>query len=209
MEDLEELKIVSKILEAYRETQGYKKNRDNMNWHDDWRVFLQKRVKKTRGHLSKGEMLFWGAFFTDPKHSYASVKDWFEFIKMHGTFIQKLNAAESYDLILQYKKGWKMSIENSFPIELNTEDAHKYLAKAKEVGLIGDNYKWLKGMQLLACFCHDMSKQLNLGKGDRISWKPFEALFGIEKGKLRRNYNDIQKTGQNPSDIALVDDVFN
>ena len=47
-----------------------------------------------------------------------------------------------------------------------------------------------------------------MGKGERIAWKPFEALFGIEKGKLRSNYNDIQKTGQNPSDIALVDEAL-
>ena len=97
---------------------------------------------------------------------------------------------------------------NHLPSKLDTDKAHRYFAKAKEIGLIDDNYKWLKGKQLLACFCHDMSQSLSLGKGERIAWKPFEALFGIEKGKLRSNYNDIQKTGQNPSDIALVDDVF-
>ena len=97
---------------------------------------------------------------------------------------------------------------NHLPSELDTEDAHKYLTKAKEIGLIDDNYKWQKGKQLLACFCHDMSQRLSLGKGERIAWKPFEALFGIEKGKLRSNYNDIQKTGQNPSDIALVDEAL-
>lgn len=97
---------------------------------------------------------------------------------------------------------------NHLPSELDTEEAHKYLTKAKEIGLIDNNYKWLKGKQLLACFCHDMSQKLKLGKGERIAWKPFEVLFGMGKGKLRSNYNDIQKTGQNPSDIALVEDVF-
>lgn len=97
---------------------------------------------------------------------------------------------------------------NNLPSELDTDEAHKYFAKAREIGLLDDNYKWLKGKQLLACFCHDMSNKLKLGKGDRIAWKPFEVLFCIEKGKLRSNYNDIQKTGQNPSDIALVDNVF-
>lgn len=97
---------------------------------------------------------------------------------------------------------------NNLPSVLDTDKAHQYFAKAKEIGLIGDNYKWLKGKQLLACFCHDMSQSLNLGKGDRIAWKPFEVLFGMEKGKLRSNYNDIHKTGQNPSDIALVDSIF-
>lgn len=94
------------------------------------------------------------------------------------------------------------------PKELNTDEALRYFAKAKENGLIDDNYKWLKGKQLLACFCHDMSQTLTLGKGDRIAWKPFETLFGMTKGTLRSNYNDIQKTGQNPSDIALVDSIF-
>lgn len=94
------------------------------------------------------------------------------------------------------------------PSELNTDEALKYFARARENGLIDDSYKWLKGKQLLACFCHDMSKKLTLGKGDRIAWKPFEKLFGITKGTLRSNYNDIQKTGQNPSDIALVDSIF-
>lgn len=99
-------------------------------------------------------------------------------------------------------------INNNLPSGLDTDEAHKFFAKAKEIGLIDENYKWLKGKQLLACFCHDMSQKLNLGKGDRIAWKPFEVLFCIEKGKLRSNYNDIQKTGQNPSDIALVDEIF-
>ena len=42
----------------------------------------------------------------------------------------------------------------------------------------------------------------------RISWKPFETLFNQPKGKLRLNYNDIQKTGQPPRDIWMVDKVF-
>lgn len=97
---------------------------------------------------------------------------------------------------------------NNLPSELDTDEAHKYFAKAKEIGLIDYSYKWLKGRQLLSCFCHDMSQKLNLGKGNRIAWKPFEVLFGTGKGKLRSSYNDIQKTGRNPSDIALVDEVF-
>ena len=102
------------------------------------------------------------------------------------------------------KKTWMRLL----PAELNNDDFKKILSKAIEKGLIDDNYKWLKGMQLLACFCHDVSQKLTLGKGGRIAWKPFEELFGIKKGTLRSNYNDIQKTGQNPSDIALVDSVF-
>lgn len=108
--------------------------------------------------------------------------------------------------VFEHREPKQQSVQ--LPPELDTDEARKYFAKAKEIGLIDDNYKWLKGKQLLACFCYDMSKRLSLGKGERISWKPFEALFGIEKGKLRSYFNDIQKTGKNPSDIALVDGVF-
>ena len=94
------------------------------------------------------------------------------------------------------------------PDELKTETAQAYFAKAVELGLMTEGYKWLSGLQVLACFAREMSINLNLGKGGRISWKPFETLFDIDPGKLRLNYNDIQKTGQDPRDAHLVDEVF-
>lgn len=94
------------------------------------------------------------------------------------------------------------------PDELKTEAAQAYFAKAVELGLMTEGYKWLSGLEVLACFAREMSISLNLGKGGRISWKPFETLFDIDKGKLRLNYNDIQKTGQDPRDAHLVDEVF-
>lgn len=108
--------------------------------------------------------------------------------------------------VFEHREPKQQSVQ--LPSELDTYEAREYFAKAKENGLIDDNYKWLKGKQLLACFCHGMNQKLNLGKGKRIAWKPFEVLFGMEKGKLRSNYNDIQKTGQSPSDITLVDSIF-
>jgi hypothetical protein len=98
------------------------------------------------------------------------------------------------------------SSARQLPPELNTAEARRYLDKAKALGLIDKHYRWLKGKQLLACFCRDMSLKLHLGKGERIAWLPFETLFGIKK--LRYSYNDIQKTGCNPSDIGLVDSIF-
>lgn len=98
--------------------------------------------------------------------------------------------------------------QNKLPDELNTDEVLRYFAKAKEIGLIDDNYKWLKGKQLLACFCREMSLKLNLGKGERISWQPFEILFNTKKGEPRSNLNDIQKTGKEPTDIYLVNKVF-
>lgn len=100
------------------------------------------------------------------------------------------------------------------PDELNNDEAKRYFENARNLGLIDADYRWLKGLQLMACFARDMSIKLQLGKGvnsegnPRISWKPFETLFKQPFGKLRSNYNDIQKTGQDPSDIWMVNKVF-
>lgn len=103
---------------------------------------------------------------------------------------------------------------HQLPDQLNTDEARRYFRKAIDLGLMSEEYKWLKGLQMLACFARDMSLKLNLNKATncdgtkRISWKPFENFFKVEQGKLRLNYNDIQKTGQNPSEIGLIDKVF-
>ncbi len=100
------------------------------------------------------------------------------------------------------------------PDILNIDEAKRYFKKAINLGLMDPNYNWLKGMQLLACFAREMSLRLHLGKGansdgsPRISWKPFETLFNQPNGKLRSNYNDIQKTGQSPSDIWMIEKIF-
>lgn len=112
------------------------------------------------------------------------------------------------DLIEKLPTDERAAYAQQLPDKLNTDEAKRYFAKAIELGLMTDNYKWLKGLQMLACFARDFSMKLSLGKGNRISWKPFESLFEIEPGKLRLNYNDIQKTGQNPSESDLIDKVF-
>lgn len=100
------------------------------------------------------------------------------------------------------------------PQELSTQEAKAYFKKAIELGLMDKTYKWLKGLQMMACFAVEMSNKLNLGKGTladgrkRISWKPFEILFNIEHGKLRLNYNDVQKTGKTPNEMNLIYKVF-
>lgn len=103
----------------------------------------------------------------------------------------------------------------TLPDELATTEGFKIFEQARDLGLIDRGYKWLKGLQLLACFAREMSLKLSLGKGcnsdgtQRISWKPFERLFNIPNGKLRANYNDVQKTGQQPADHSLIDRIFN
>lgn len=119
------------------------------------------------------------------------------------------------DRLNELKPNHNQSPSNhQLPDQLNTDEARRYFRKAIDLGLMSEGYKWLKGLQMLACFARDMSLKLNLNKATnsdgtkRISWKPFENLFEVEQGKLRLNYNDIQKTGQNPSEIGLIDKVF-
>lgn len=92
--------------------------------------------------------------------------------------------------------------------ELTTPEAKAYFKKAIDLGLMTSDFHWLKGWQMLACFAREMSLKLEMGKGTRIAWKPFEILFCIPKHKLRLNYNDIQKTGQSPKEAYLIDKVF-
>ncbi len=97
----------------------------------------------------------------------------------------------------------------SIPPELDTSQAHAFFKKAIALELMDKDYNWLKGYQMLACFAREMSLALGLGKGDRISWRPFETLFKVPQGKLRLNYNDIQKTGEDPKESHLIDEIFN
>lgn len=108
----------------------------------------------------------------------------------------------------------KFDAGSRLPEVLTTPEALKIFEQARDLGLIGGEYKWLKGLQLLACFAREMSLKLRLGKGcnsdgtPRISWEHFERLFNIPKGKLRANYSDIQKTGQDPTEIWIIDRIF-
>lgn len=102
----------------------------------------------------------------------------------------------------------KLTAQQSIDPRLTTVEAKAYFNEAIELGLMDKDYNWLKGLQMLSCFAWEMSKALKMGKGDRTAWRPFEILFGVEKGKLRLNYNDIQKTGQNPSESYLIDQIF-
>lgn len=93
----------------------------------------------------------------------------------------------------------------TLPAELDTPEAKAIFDKAKELGLMDCNFRWLQGKQYLACFARRMSLYLKLGKGinpdntPRINWQPFEKLFNMPPGKLRSNYNDVKgKYGENP-----------
>lgn len=94
------------------------------------------------------------------------------------------------------------------PERLNTPEANKYWQRAKDLGLIDDDYRWQQGLQLLSCFCYEMSRHLKLGKGERVNWQIFAPVFDVRPERLRGNYNDIQKTGQQPHGFDVIDKVF-
>ena len=98
--------------------------------------------------------------------------------------------------------------ETKLPEELNTDEAKKYFQCVIDLGFMDNNYKWLGGLQTCAYFASKMSDKLKLGKGERISWRRIEALFGVPKGKLRSNLNDVFKTGGNPKNIKLIKNIF-
>ena len=106
------------------------------------------------------------------------------------------------------------SMTHTLPAELDNEMGRRYLSRAVEAGLMSEQYKWLASQSLLACFCREMSVNLDLGKGyssegqKRLSWKPFEALFNVKAKNLTTSLNDIKKTGQDPIGIEKVEAIF-
>ena len=107
-----------------------------------------------------------------------------------------------------HREGWKL------PRELATDKALKIWDRAKQNGLIDDNFKWLKGLQMLACFAREMSLQLDLGKGinkdgsKRINWRIFEMIFELKKGTLRGSLNDIRKIEKLPHEFDILNGIF-
>lgn len=59
------------------------------------------------------------------------------------------------------------------PSELNTEEAKRIFSKAKELGLMTDEYKWSGTKYQLAYFAEIAAEKLNL----KHKWKPFQKLF--------------------------------
>lgn len=65
------------------------------------------------------------------------------------------------------------------PIELQSEEAQRYLNRAIELGLCDKEYHWLKSKTLLAYFAELASDKLGLSnavqnKRKKVSWIPFE-----------------------------------
>lgn len=99
----------------------------------------------------------------------------------------------------------------TFPEKLNTEKAKTLLQKAVKIGLCDSNYKWLKSKALLAYFADKASEYLELGKGEydgkkKVSWKPFETLFGMKKLSMAKQ--SYQNTGTFPDGYTDVGKLF-
>ena len=134
-------------------------------------------------------------------------------LMLNNSMCAKLNEVQmkwldEYSNNIPLKQKQEQTAETKLPEELNTDEAKKYFQCVIDLGFMDDNYKWLGGLQTCAYFASKMSDKLKLGKGERINWKPFEALFGVPKGKLRLNLNDVIKTGGNPKNIKLIKNIF-
>lgn len=100
------------------------------------------------------------------------------------------------------------------PDELNTDKAKELFQKAIDAGLISvteNGYQWKKTKALLAYFADLANEHLKLGKGEyggkaKISWKPFESLFGVSG--LAGARLDYQKDGRYPDGYDQVDSLF-
>ncbi len=104
-------------------------------------------------------------------------------------------------------KSW----EDLLPKELSSEEAKEMIETAIEAGLIeidGYKLKWTKSKQLLAYYAEQMCKKLNIGNGEKTSWKPFENLFN-ETG-LKNAKQDAMRFNCRfePNGYAEIDNLF-
>jgi hypothetical protein len=112
------------------------------------------------------------------------------------------------------------------PKELDTDKAKQLFDRAIQTGFIdGTNgYKWLKSDTLLAYFVEKAGKYLGLSSGEyesvngknktatqrRVSWKPFEILFNVEAGKMKRDKNNYYRINNDwsPDGHEAIDKIF-
>ena len=101
------------------------------------------------------------------------------------------------------------------PPELDTAKAKELFQKAIDAGLISvtenGGYRWKGTKALLAYFADLANEHLKLGKGEyrgsvKISWKPFERLFGVSGLAVAKR--DFQLTGNLPDGYGQVDSLF-
>jgi hypothetical protein len=117
-------------------------------------------------------------------------------------------------LIERYERGEADNVkswEDLLPKELSSEEAKEMIETAIEAGLIeidGYKLKWTKSKQLLAYYAEQMCKKLNIGNGEKTSWKPFENLFN-ETG-LKNAKQDAMRFNCRfePNGYAEIDNLF-
>lgn len=117
-------------------------------------------------------------------------------------------------LIERYERGEADNVkswEDLLPKELSSEKAKEMIETAIEAGLIevdGYKLKWTKSKQLLAYYAEQMCKKLNIGKGEKTSWKPFEKIFN-EAG-LKNAKQDAMRFNCHfePNGYTEIDNLF-
>ena len=117
-------------------------------------------------------------------------------------------------LIKRYERGEADNVkswEDLLPKELSSEEAKEMIETAIEAGLIeihGYKLKWTKSKQLLAYYTEQMCKKLNIGKGEKTSWKPFEKIFN-ETG-LKNAKQDAMRFNCHfePNGYTEIDNLF-
>ena len=101
--------------------------------------------------------------------------------------------------------------EDLLPKELSSEEAKEMIETAIEAGLIeidGYKLKWTKSKQLLAYYAEQMCKKLNIGKGEKTSWKPFEQLFNVNNLKSAKQNYMQRFTRFEPDGHNEIDSLF-
>ena len=153
----------------------------------------------------------------EPIHQQVMIGRWTNLLKFLLDGLQGVSIIyEPGDAALKYFERHRNPSTEAIelPKKLDTAAARQYFAKAVKDGLMSEQYKWLASQGLLACFAREMSLKLELNKAknsdgsSRISWQPFEVLFGYERGSLKQSLADIKKTGQNPLGIEKVNAIF-
>lgn len=117
-------------------------------------------------------------------------------------------------LIERYGEGGADNVkswEDLLPKELSSEKAKEMIETAIEAGQIeidGYKLKWTKSKQLLAYYAEQMCKKLNIGKGEKTSWKPFEKIFN-ETG-LKNAKQDAMRFNCHfePNGYTEIDNLF-
>lgn len=135
------------------------------------------------------------------------------YIDVHDNDVVNLNIDKG-TVTMSDDRGMMEEVEEKAAVLTENEEFMAIMKKAVAAGFCrkeGWQYRWTVKVEA-AYFASVASQRFNLSSrrdhdGDlAISWKPFEALFGL-KG-LRLSYNDYQKCATKVKRKTEIDDLF-